>query len=326
MRGVSVVMYAAVIRALMTNDKENRLAAELQTTRSQVRLYAILAQKAPLAVVFRRGPSKSVLLMKWNTSNDKIEFGQWFKGRIYERRCDLSPEGDLLLYFAANYRRPFYSWSAISRPPFLTALALWPKGDGWGGGGHFMPRNQIALNHRTDEMVLAGNSALPRRMIVEPFGNRPGWGEDDPIWSKRLKRDGWTLVSYPTSTKDDRRKKVWIEFTPPIKWRKPNPIRPKQYSLEMSILGLKERDGPWYLTEHSVIRNKGDVDKIGRTDWADWSPSGDLLFAMDGCLYRMPCKGGILTHLEDAVKVADFTRLRFENCEAPQEARRWPNT
>jgi hypothetical protein len=318
-------MYSAACGALMTDDKANKMPAELQTVRSHVRIYAILAQKAPLAVVFRRGPSKSVLLMKWNTSNDKIEFGQWFRGRIYERRCDLSPEGDLLLYFAANYRRPFYSWSAISRPPFLTALALWPKGDGWGGGGHFLSKNRIALNHRAGEMVLAGNSALPRRVTVEPFGKRSGWGEDNPIWSERLKRDGWTLVSYPTAKKEKWGAKVWIEFKPPITWRKPNPVYPKRYALEMSILGLKERDGPMYLTEHSVVRNRDEVDNIGRTDWADWSQSGDLLFAMDGCLYRVPCKDESLAHLEDAVKVADFTRLRFENREAPQEARRWPN-
>src|SRR5262249_17885427 len=28
-----------------------------------------------------------------------------------------------------------YAWTAISRPPFLTALALWPKGDCWHGAG-----------------------------------------------------------------------------------------------------------------------------------------------------------------------------------------------
>ena len=296
----------------------------MKSTPSHVRIYAILARKAPLAVVFRRGPSKNVLLIKWDTSNDTIEFGQWLTGRIYERRCDLSPEGDLLLYFAANYRKPYYSWSAVSRPPFLTALALWPKGDGWGGGGHFLSGKRIALNHRAEEMSLAGNSALPRTVRVEQFGDRPGWGEDNPVWSTRLKRDGWTLVSYPTGNVFGE--KTWVEFRPPITWRKPNPAYPQKYSLEMSILGLKETDGPWYLTEHSVIVHKDKVNKIGRTDWADWSQSGDLLFAMDGCLYRVPCKGGILANLEDAVKVADLSRLRFERRESPQEARRWPKT
>src|SRR5271157_4978410 len=215
---------------------------------SQVRLYAILARAAPVAVVFRGGPSNHVLLIKWNTSNDTFEHGQWLKARIYERRCDLSPDGNLLLYFAATYREPYRSWSAISRPPYLTALALWPKGDGWGGGGHFLRQGRIELNHRDKEMGLAKGFSIPRWLTVTQFGNRPGWGEDDPVWSERLKRDGWKLVGYPTKTKDDFGPKVWWEFDPPITWRKSNPRWPKRYWIEMSITGLKEKDGPWYLT------------------------------------------------------------------------------
>src|SRR5262249_39683455 len=58
--------------------------------------------------------------------------GQWFNGRIYERRCDLSPSGKRLIYFAASYKAPYAIWTAVSRLPFLTAVTLWPKGDGWG--------------------------------------------------------------------------------------------------------------------------------------------------------------------------------------------------
>ena len=291
---------------------------------SQVRLYALLARETPFAVVFRRGPSKSVLLIGWNTANDTFQQGQWLKGRIYERRCDLSPSGHLLVYFAANYRKPHYSWTAVSRPPFLTALALWPKGDGWGGGGHFLSRTRLALNHRDGELKLADGFSTPKWLKLEQFGSRPGWGEDDPIGSARLERDGWKLVESPTKTKDDFGAKVWIEFSPPIRWRKPNPKWPNRYSLEMSILGIKEKDGPWYLVEHSVRRGPEQTDSIGRSDWAEWSHSGDLLFAMDGCIYRVPCKNGGLVPLEDAAKIADFSKLRFEPIEAPPEFRHWP--
>lgn len=290
---------------------------------SQIRLYVILARKAHFGVVFRRGPSKSVLLIGWNTSNDTFEQGQWLKGRIYERRCDLSPDGSLLLYFAANYRKPLYSWSAISRPPFLTALLLWPKGDGWGGGGHFLSQRRIALNHRDNEMQIANGFSIPKWLSIEPFGKRPGWGEDDPIWSERLRRDGWSLTSYPKATKDDFGAKVGWEPSPPIGWRKPNPQWPKKYALEMSIVGMIERNGPWYMTEHSVVRNGTILDKLGRTDWADWGHSGDLLFAMDGCLYRVRCAQGVLEQLEDAKKIADFSNLKFEQREAPRKALRW---
>ena len=86
---------------------------------------------------------------------------------------------------------------------------------------------------------------------------------------------------------------------------------------------MKERDGPWYLTEHFIEREKDELDKICRSDWADWDQSGDLLFAMDGCRYRVSCDGGELVPLEHAVKIADFSKLTVEACAAPEEARRW---
>lgn len=288
-----------------------------RTTPSQVRLYAILARRSPVAVIFRRGPSKQVLLIRWDTSTDTVEYGQWFKGRIYERRCDLSPDGDLLIYFAAKHKPPHNSWTAVSRPPYFTALAMWPKGDCYGGGGHFISQHRIALNHRDRETALAAGFDLPKQLRVEQFSGRPGWGEDDPVWSKRLDRDGWKLVSSPVKTKDDFGARVLWEPDPPITWLKPNPKCPERYSLEMSIIGIGERDGPWYMTEHSVIRNEGQIDRLGRTDWAEWSHTGDLLFAMDGAVYRGQLKRGTLAPLEEAVKIADFSDLKFENREAP---------
>lgn len=265
-----------------------------------------------------------MLLIGWDTSKDSFEVGQWFKGRIYERRCDLSPNGDLLLYFAANYARPLRSWSAISRPPFLSALALWPKGDGWGGGGHFLSKNNIALNHRAAEMKIADGYPLPRSLKIKPFGEYSGRGEDDPVWSTRLKRDGWTLINFPTTVDQDFQAKVTWELSPPITWRKPNPKWPKRYELEMSYAGIGERNGAWYMTEHSLVRDKTHFDKIGKSDWADWDRSGDLLFAMDGCLYRLGCENGVLKDLEDATKVSVFTTMKFESREAPKNALRWP--
>src|SRR2546430_12168249 len=44
---------------------------------SDVRLYAILARNAARAILFRRGPSKRVLLILWNMENDTFDEGQW---------------------------------------------------------------------------------------------------------------------------------------------------------------------------------------------------------------------------------------------------------
>ena len=70
------------------------------------RLHVILAREAPKAVVFRRGPTGRVCTLGWDLETDTFTMGQWLKGRIYEYRSDLSPDGEHLIYFAADFRRP----------------------------------------------------------------------------------------------------------------------------------------------------------------------------------------------------------------------------
>jgi len=159
---------------------------------SSTRLYAFLAREKSTGIVLRRGPSRQVQLLKWDLASDKLTPGQWFKGRVYERRCDLSPDGEYLIYFAATYKPPYHTWTAISKAPFFSALALWPKGDAWGGGGLFEADSKgITLNHRSSEMRLAEGFSLPSNFRVRPHGKDSGGGEDEPILSDRYIRDGW---------------------------------------------------------------------------------------------------------------------------------------
>ena len=113
------------------------------------RLHIIFARRNPRAVVFLRGPSDWYHIILWDTARDTFENGAWFKGRIYEERCDLSPDGELLIYFALKNGRWNTSyqgaWTAISRPPWLHALTLWPEGSTWGGGGCFHDDRAIIL-------------------------------------------------------------------------------------------------------------------------------------------------------------------------------------
>ena len=74
--------------------------------RVSARLHAILAREAPKAVIFRRGPSGQVCTIGWDLETDTFTMGQWLKGRIYEYRSDLSPDGKLMIYFATDFRRP----------------------------------------------------------------------------------------------------------------------------------------------------------------------------------------------------------------------------
>lgn len=149
---------------------------------SGVRVYALLARDRPRAVIFRRGPSKQVLVLGWRTDNDTFYLGQWLKGRIYERRCDLSPRGQRLVYFAAKFRGSYYSWTAVSRPPYLTALALWPKADTWGGGGLFASEDELLLNHSAVDFRLAKGFTFPRRFVFESSRSSRGKARTSPLW------------------------------------------------------------------------------------------------------------------------------------------------
>src|SRR5215468_3926067 len=101
---------------------------------SPARLFVYLAREAPLAVVLRRGPSDWARLSLWHTDTDVIEHGQWLKGRVYERRSDISADGTLFVAFVRQSGgRPDAeikadTWVAVSRPPYFTALALWAVG------------------------------------------------------------------------------------------------------------------------------------------------------------------------------------------------------
>ncbi len=289
-----------------------------------VRLSVIHARKAPVAVVLRRGPSKKVLLCVWRTDRDEVIEGQWLKGRVYERRCDLSPSGKRLIYFAANYKEPYFSWTAVSRPPFFTALALWPKGDAWGGGGLFSSEHVIHLNHRDNERRLAPAFKLPLRIRVRRLGSRPGWGEDSPIWEERIRRDGWMSRHPGQEIQHPYGSATWFEYSPPIQWSKPEPGSRPRYELWMSINGLKERDGPWYVTNYEVRGERDEVIDLGRCDSVEWSPEGDVLLAKNGMLFRLRrLHNRELPPVESAVCVADLTSRTFAPREAPPAAKTW---
>lgn len=297
------------------------------------RIDGIVARSGRLAVIFRRGPSRRVRLLVWDLATDKVTPGQWFKGRIYARRCDLSPDGELLAYFAASFRKPLYSWTAISRPPWLTALALWPKGDCWGGGALFESTRCLKLNHRAPgkakstapdqvETDLAPGFRTPKGFRVEPLHEHAGWGEDDPIYSMRLVRDGWRYAEHATSESESGKDRFWVRFVPPIVRRK-NLGRSSQrrgLALRVSLHAMSERHGRWYVETAAIVDDEDQVvAELGRVDWAETDLCGGVLLAREGCLFRLR-KG---KHAASPELVADLNPMAFEAIASPVAVRRW---
>jgi len=282
------------------------------------RIFGVIARAAPRVVLIRRGPTKHVLLLTWDTSKHEFHSGQWFKGRIYEERCDLSPKGDKLIYLAASHKGELQSWTAVSRPPFLTALALWPNMGTWGGGGLFESDRVIAINSCYPAVTPRSGVRIPKDVRVVPIARWAGRGEDDPIRALRMKRDGWELAD-AGETKVYRTTKPYSwEFERPERWRK----RRGNLILERRLLGIHEINGPWYAREHYLLDGQENILlALGRSDWADWSQSGELLFAREGRVHRVVIGAGGAPGKPD--ELIDLGALRFEEVPPPPDALSW---
>jgi hypothetical protein len=280
------------------------------------RLYVLIARRADVAVIFRRGPAKQVLLVRWDLSNDTFEAGQWFKGRVYERNSDLSPTGDRLIYFAGKYREPVNTWTAVSRPPFFTAVALWEGIGCWGGGGLFARENEIHL-HWDSRSMLSNEASIPKRVVVRRL---PESRVMEPIFEDRIVRDGWTLTQAATWHKDA---KAWRRANPPEIWTRPHPRRPRTWFLQMRTVAMHEPQGPPLATEYLVVDRAGAIlTDLGHIDWADWQSSGDLLYARNGKIFRdrMQAPRDIVA---TARQLVDLSNLRFEPREPVPDALQW---
>jgi hypothetical protein len=301
----------------------------MSSTTPQPRLYVLLARAAPRAVIFRRGPSKSVLMIAWDTEHDTFTEGQWLRGRLYERRCDLSPGGSLLVYFAAKYKRhisrldhpdSFPTWTAVSRPPYFTALTLWPHGDAWNGGGLFADERTLLLNHgsRVPPCAAGFKPPPPSVLAVQPLGGPRG--EDDTVQHPRLLRDGWRMVDLGRTTHTPDGDPRFV-IDPPRTYVRPSPRG--KLLLHRIVHGLGRVNGPWY-DEELVLEDPGRRRRttIEGAEWADWDRGGDLLFAREGKLYRLRARE-ITGGPERAVLLADFGPRVFASCKPPPTATRW---
>lgn len=295
------------------------------------RLFFLFARRAPVGVILRRGPSRWVQLVRWDTRTDAFEEGQWFHGRIYERRCDLSPDGRLFVYFASKRsRRQSESeyretWTAVSKPPWLTALALWPKGDAWAGGGAFIDDRTLALNHAESEAAPHPSHRPPPaklRVSTRHYG-----GEDSPLFDERLVRDEWVLEE------EGKRSKGWPPRSdPPERWAKAvSRVKSEArgpWQIVRRVRGYFEQKGGrerTWLESFSLRRGgHGGVEvPITDAEWAEWDPRGRLVYARAGCICTATIQDDeAVPSLRERV-LADFKSSKPVTVQSPADGREW---
>jgi hypothetical protein len=264
------------------------------------RLHVLLAAKVRLGVVWRRGPARQVASILWDLRTDEFTLGQWFKGRIYERRSDLSPDGRHLIYFAADGQwqsETGGSWTAISRAPYLKAVVLLGKGDRWHGGGLFTGPRTYWLNDGYGHRPLRTSDAVRRDEGFRPAG---GYGGECPhVYYNRLQRDGWVL------------REVTSRSAPQVFDR---PLRHGWSLRKYAYAGPPAPGRGCYWDEHRLVAPDGEeTDDLPPCEWADVD-GDDIVYAAEGGLYRTRFRA---TGPGPFRLLHDFTPMTFERAVAP---------
>lgn len=267
------------------------------------RLHVLLARETPYAVILRRGPSKTTCSIGWDRRKDTFTTGQWLRGRIYERRSDLSPDGKHLIYFAMNGRwtsETKGSWTAISKAPYLKAITLLGKGDCWHGGGLFRTNTRYWLNDGYGHKPLLDSSRITRDKTWQPSAYYGG--ECLHVYFNRLQRDGWT-----------HRPDLMPEYDAPVVFEKP---AGSGWTLrKYAHAGIDHPEGKGvYYDRHALVRADS-AETIDCPDW-EWADLDGkrLVWTTGGRLHAAYLlKAG----LKDRTVLHDFNSMDFIALAAP---------
>lgn len=229
------------------------------------RLYALVATASPVALVFARGPTAWWSLHRWDLATGDLIAGAWFHGTLYPRRCDLSPDGALLCYFAlkatANElfgRAGQHAYTAIGRAPWLFALAAWSECGTWTRGYHFVDDRQQ-------------RRPSPSLGDAEPLYRRHGLAPTPAVQYAAERRRGWVEhEECPPRRPND----MWDEGRSVVLARSHGEARLVLRDRGWDPAGRIEGRGPSY--ELEIGGSRCILDDV---TWADWDPSGRLLVA-----------------------------------------------
>ncbi len=263
------------------------------------RLHVLLARQSTAALIIRRGPSKTSCIIGWDRKDDTFTVGQWVRARIYERRCDLSPDGKLFLYFAYNGRTDAPtrgSWTAVSRAPYLKAIALWANGSAWAGGGLFLTNSKFWLNnHPAFHDLLYAPASLVADTTF-PFATSFG-GECPGVYFHRLQRDGWIprTLDHPAAIFDKPLWRGWI-------------LR------KLAVASMDHLPGKGvYFDEHELHGPSGQLYRHPEWEWAD-SDGKRVVFTTAGALWSCQIVSGEPCNIR---QLADFNDMEFQALPAP---------
>jgi len=183
------------------------------------RIHLLPSKGSPYVLVIRRKPSKRFHVIRWNTNTNALEHGSWFNGKLYPKRCDISFDGQWMIYLAMGATGE--TWNGISRAPFLRAVAESSNTGTWYGGGYWANGQTLLLNEWKPEK---GTVPFNVKEITSEFG-----GEDLGVLYPRWRRDGWKRLgdNFGTNRQLTNPKKYTVVCDGDDGWgHKPTPEHP----------------------------------------------------------------------------------------------------
>jgi len=292
------------------------------TSRSECNLFVIFARETHQAVIFRHGPHIWTQIVLWDTDADTFTEGQWFKGTIYTKRCDVSPDASKMIYFAAKHYKRFnpdaaikHNWTAISRPPYLTALAMWDDSEDQGGGGYFENDNSVYLA-RTEHAIQAQNQLLPEGFEARSLFPKYDIGKydlslgDGIYYNLLLEKRGWIRIEGDFSWN-----KILHRYEcARVIWRKDN------VDHSYSLLWTMPLSGPDFRHQFKLLRHQDNAEfSVDSNGQVDWDQRGRLIYTNSGSLFM----GLLQADRIEPVQIADFTSNRPKLFQSPAWARTW---
>jgi hypothetical protein len=231
------------------------------------RIFGIPATNAPVVAIIRRGPSDWCHVGRWDVVTMEFQTGSWLRGTIYPQRCDLSPDGRWLCYFALKAGADWSAgptYIALSRLPWVTALAAWGTGGTWTHGLHFVSDTTVWPTEPPDE----GDPAPVRSRYGLAFTRAGSFAVE--------RRRGWTETPETPPRDDDD---AWDERRAVV-MHKPSPADARSRLLVQGWYAAFRTMEPERFGESSYSIDNGSGPQILEdVQWADWSADGRLLVA-----------------------------------------------
>ena len=228
------------------------------------RLFGIKADDVDTVAIIRRGPSDWCHVSRWDVPAATVESGSWLHGTIAPQKCDLSPDGRWLLYSAVNYPGDWEGgavYEAISRLPWLRALAAWEAGTTYTRGAHFVDdRHRNDLGEPDTGTLQLGRVGIaltpPDQFAVE---RRHGWSE--------------TADTPPRSAGGP-----WDEHRT-VAMQKQQPGGTVRLHVTGAYAAFRSIPTVHAGAHYELLHADGTATPLSGVQWAEWTATGQLLTA-----------------------------------------------